>query len=842
MKRYMLNWVALAVFVFSYTMASANSISSPAEFAERNGWVSAAFPALESLPAPDAGLIVKANLIPVQLNARIGQPFAIGNTRYDRGLFCHAYSEILVRLPAPAQFLEAVAGVDSNGAGTVVFVVKKDKNELFRSPVIKQGQEGTAVKVPLEAAREFTLIVEDGGDGIPFDQAVWADAKVTLQNGQTLWLGDLPILEGQPSVTYSQQLPFSFVYNGKPSVELLPNWKGKTDSKKLDDHRTQSTLLYTDPATGLEVRCVIVMYNDFPTVEWTVYFKNTGSADTPLLENIQAIDTTLQRYVFDTNPDWGEFTLHYNKGEFASVESYQPLTNILPPNTRLPLAPTGGRGSQVQMSFYNLSWHSEGVICVLGWPGQWATQFVRDEKAGLTIRGGQELTHLKLQPGEEIRSPLVVLQFYKRSWPLAQNIWRRWMLAHNVPRVNGQLPQPIMSAYAGRIYSEMVNADEQKLKDYMDRHIEEGIKPDYLWVDAGWYVGAHENNWPFVGTWEVDTNRFPGGLRPLSDYARSKGVNFLLWFEPERVAAGTWLAQEHPEWILGGEKGGLLNLGNPQAWEWAANHFSNLIKTEGIDYYRQDFNMDPLNYWRGNDAEDRQGITENKHVMGYLAYWDELLRRHPNIRIDSCASGGRRNDLETLRRSVPLWRTDNPLVAIVSQCQTYGISSWIPYYGTGQLAYEGSYHGTGWTPVVPYAFWSNITPSLMCGFDIRVKDIDYPQLQKLFGYWRQTVIQNFYGDYYPLTAHSTASDACLAWQFNRPETGEGLVQAFFRPDTTVLGLRLKLRGLEPGAAYELSRYGSEEKTSLTGEELMKSGLKIYADSLPEAAVITYQKK
>lgn len=815
---------------------------SSAEMAERDRWLAAAFPGIELSPASDVGLVVKSNLIPVQLNARIGEPFTIGKTRYEQGLFCHAYSDILVRLPAPAQTLEAVVGVDSNGAGTVVFVVKKSKDELFRSPVIKKGQEGTAMKVSLDSAREFSLIVEDGGDGIPFDQAVWADAKVTLQNGETIWLSDLPILEGQPTITYPQQLPFSFVYNGKPSAELLSNWKGKTNTQKLDENRTQSTLTYIDPATGLEVRCVVVRYNDFPTVEWTLYLKNTGSADTPLLENIQALDTTFQRYVFDTNSTWGEFTLHYNKGEFASVESYQPLTNVLAANEKLQLAPTGGRGTQHQMSFYNLSWHSEGVICVLGWPGQWATEFVRDEKANLATRGGQELTHLKLHPGEEIRTPLVVLQFYKGQWWRAQNIWRRWMLTHNVPRVNGQLPQPIMSAYAGRIYSEMVNADEQKLKDYMDRYIEEDIKPDYLWVDAGWYVDSHEKGWPFVGTWEVDTKRFPGGLRPLSDYAHAKGVNFLLWFEPERVHSGTWLATEHPDWVIGGANGGLLDLGNSKAWDWLTNHISNLIKTEGIDYYRQDFNIDPLNYWRGNDAEDRQGITENKHVVGYLTYWDELLRRHPHLRIDSCASGGRRNDLETLRRSVPLWRTDYPLNAIISQCQTYGISTWIPYYGSGQLACEGSYHGTGWTPVVPYAFWSDITPSLMCGFDIRVKDIDYPQLQKLFTYWRQTVIQNFYGDYYPLTSHSTSSDACMAWQFNRPESGEGLVQAFFRPETTILGLRLKLHGLIPDAVYEISYYDRDEKNSLSGEELMTNGLKVYSDSLPEAAVISYKKQ
>ena len=88
--------------------------------------------------------------------------------------------------------------------------------------------------------------------------------------------------------------------------------------------------------------------------------------------------------------------------------------------------------------------------------------------------------------------------------------------------------------------------------------------------------------------------------------------------------------------------------------------------------------MDPLEYWHAADALDRQGITEVRHVEGYLAYWDELRRRHPDLLIDSCASGGRRNDLETMRRSVPLWRTDWRCEPIGTQGCGYGIALWIP--------------------------------------------------------------------------------------------------------------------------------------------------------------------
>jgi hypothetical protein len=55
----------------------------------------------------------------------------------------------------------------------------------------------------------------------------------------------------------------------------------------------------------------------------------------------------------------------------------------------------------------------------------------------------------------------------------------------------------------------------------------------------------------------------------------------------------------------------------------------------------------------------RRGTTGGSLlVQGYLQYWDDILARNPRICIDSCASGGRRDDLATMRRSVPLHSSD----------------------------------------------------------------------------------------------------------------------------------------------------------------------------------------
>ena len=91
--------------------------------------------------------------------------------------------------------------------------------------------------------------------------------------------------------------------------------------------------------------------------------------------------------------------------------------------------------------------------------------------------------------------------------------------------------------------------------------------------------------------------------------------------------------------------------------DWLIEHVDAQIKAYGIRIYRQDFNFDPLPYWLDAPA-DRLGITENLHIQNYLRFWDELRLRNPDLIIDSCASGGRRNDYEAMRRSVALHFTD----------------------------------------------------------------------------------------------------------------------------------------------------------------------------------------
>lgn len=654
-------------------------------------------------------------------------------------------------------------------------------------------------------------------------------------------------------------LPISFTLGGAPSTTLLKTWKLERGKRKLDGDRTELTVTCTDPASGLSVRCVAVQYRDYPAIEWTPYFKNTGSAATPIIADIRALDAKFER----ATP--GEFVLDHAKGSPAQPSSYEPRTTVLGKKERkLQLATFGGRSSNSTMPYWKLDWDKAGAVFAVGWPGQWAATFESVSDSALRICAGQQQTHFKLEPGEEVRSPLIAVLFWQGDQFRGHNLWRAWMLAHNVPRFDGALPPTQFIACSSHQFNEMLGATEANQKQMIDRYVAERLPIRYWWMDAGWYV--NNGTWKNVGTWEVDRKRFPNGLRAITDHGRSKGVKSIVWFEPERVTTDSWIFKNHPEWCFDQDKipaelrtppkdpsppsgyhgsGHLFNFGDPEAWKWMVNHIDRMITEEGIDFYRQDFNMDPLPFWQANDASDRQGITEIRYVTGFLAYWDELRRRHPTMPLDACASGGRRNDIETLRRGLPLLRDDYLFEPVSQQAHTYGISYWIPYHGTGTRFVAAfvppgeSSKGPAAEVVDPYLFRSHMAPSLIACWDVRRESNDYEALRRLTAQFEK-VAPAYLGDYYPLTSYSLSKDVWMAWQFDQPEKGEGVVQVFRREGSAYETARFKLHGLKAAANYVVENIDGGSET-WTGAELMESGLPVAIAKQSAALVFAYKR-
>jgi len=800
------------------------------EHADLRAWADAALFRLPAVQAVQPGLDVrrqdygKFGLRQSVMNT----PLQIGSKKYEHGLGTHAVSEVVVRLPQPGKTFAAEIGVDNNydtkgQNGSVIFSVEAGGKEAFRSKLCRGGEAPVPVQVELNGAREFTLRVGDGGDGPSYDQADWADARVTTADGKTLFLDELPLIS--PASVLGATLPFSFRYGGKASSELLAGWKREEKAEPPQDGVEKRVITYSDPATGLEVTCEVRLFARYPALDWVLHFRNAGAAETPLLEKILPLDLGL------TVPG-GEVLLHHSHGSTCTETDFLPLDQKIAPNGHLALAPNGGRSSDGRLPFFNLAWSSGGLAGAIGWTGQWALDLRRDAAQHLNLNIGQQTSRLVLQLGERIRTPRIVLVLWQGADRLrGHNLLRRLILDHYAQRQDGQPAIPPVTQNTWFTFNEGNKTTEQNQLEIIAAMQPAGI--ECFWLDAGWFEGG----WPGgAGSWVPKADAYPRGLKPLGDAAHAKGLKFVLWFEPERVTPASRIAKEHPEWVLrAGGGDGLFNLGEPAAREWLTGFLSKCISDWGIDIYRNDFNIDPLRFWKAADKLNREGLTEARYIEGLYRMWEDLRKRHPGLLIDDCASGGRRIDIEMISRSFPLWRSDSQCCGkpqpVWDQVQTAGLSLYVPLASAGVWSFE------------PYLMRSVATTGMNVCPDTLAKGFSTQTEALVRGVKEVKMLRPYYlGDYYPLTEINLDERSWCGWQFNRPEIGGGFAMFFRRPQSRYTGMEPQLQGLEPDAEYEVSFFESfdlSEKRTLKGAELAK--LQVNIKTAPGNLLVVYRK-
>jgi hypothetical protein len=137
-------------------VAQAAGVSpSGQELTSAQSWATARLAPADADTPP--GLLVHRNYGVVQRNGRGKGLLRLGDATYTRGFYCHANSELEVRLPGPAQRFTATLGVDSNsqtsgGRGSVVYSIEVDGATVFRSEVLREGARPCWLTFPWAAS------------------------------------------------------------------------------------------------------------------------------------------------------------------------------------------------------------------------------------------------------------------------------------------------------------------------------------------------------------------------------------------------------------------------------------------------------------------------------------------------------------------------------------------------------------------------------------------------------------------------------------------------------------------------------------------------------------------
>jgi len=420
-----------------------------------------------------------------------------------------------------------------------------------------------------------------------------------------------------------------------------------------------------------------------PVTEWIPFLVNNSAAPSGRVSELRSLAASW--------PTRGPVDFYGNRGsEDGAIDDFADRTEI--DIHAVHLMPVGGRSSEGILPFFALTDRHDSLAIGIGWSGRWCAA-LRHEDGLLQVEVGLPKVGFVLRPQESVRLPSILLARAPNA-PAdhARRVLRAHLKNHVVPKAaDGKSPN--FTAH-GRMYEFlMVNpiiSEELEIAE-VERAAAMGFET--YWVDAAWY--GNKPVWDAeAGNWNVRTKDLPRGLRPISDRAHELGMKFLFWMDPERARPDTEWVRDHPDLFLRypdnknpdpyTRRGLVLNLGDPRARDLAFSRISELITEFNADIFRNDFNMAPLDAWYAADAPDRVGITEIRYIEGLYTLWERILAAHPGLMIDNCASGGRRLDLEALRRSVPLWRSDAAFGgdpkrdAIINQVQCWGLGHWLP--------------------------------------------------------------------------------------------------------------------------------------------------------------------
>jgi alpha-galactosidase len=582
------------------------------------------------------------------------------------------------------------------------------------------------------------------------------------------------------------------------------------------------------------------MYQDTSSADWIVYFTNKGDRDTPIIEQVKAVDTSVAL----GSP--ASVVLHRLNGAPCAVDDWMPFDQPVPAGQRVDFSATNGRSSNVS-PWFNVDWGDGGVITAIGWSGQWSAS-VAYRSGQVCIQAGMQNLHTVLHPGESLRSPRILQLRWKGGDQYhAYNLFRRTMFAHIMPRVDGRLVLPPIVHLSTSFY-ELNDSNEQNVLSHLESIKNLGF--EMFWLDAYWTGPSgfpnSMGNYGFPIERVEPRDRFPHGLKAIADAVEREGLRFLMWFEPERVVAGTFIAKEHPEWVISpsGDGGGLYDLGIPEARQYMTAYLNAAIKAYKLSCLRIDYNIDPLGFWQFLDAKkpDRAGMAEMRYVEGLYRMWDDILKANPHLFIDDCASGGRRIDLETMSRSVPLWRSDNTcdmldkkpasvlLAAIKNQVMSAGLNRYVPFSIVGQMG------------ATPYLFRSAFNAGIAFAEDVRPADYPRDLLKQAIAEGKR-IRKYFYGDFYPLVESGADPRGWCVLQYHRPEESDGMVMAFRRHESPYAACECQLREIASAADYRVTMYRTyepEEVLTMKGAVLQKLTLEM--DKSPCSVLMEYRKK
>lgn len=596
-----------------------------------------------------------------------GGPLTVGGRIFSSGIGTYPFSEVVYALSGAYSALQGRVGLDDSAPaqGSARFSVYADDILLFRSPTLLSGGEAIPVQIPLFGAERLRLVVDSADGDVTGDYADWLGLELfqpagaitrgrdqltdirppTSSTSRTLSAlppASAPELSGDATglrfdagrcliVLGNRRLQAAFGYGGPhhgrlsllPTEGVYPALIGASaeirfvagdklslaDTQPVAEGGWQSTLL-SDPALGAGRQVQLHLQSpsgDRLAVEIALYdagyltyqIRPGGSLTATgyeLLSGAQLLLGSDPHFIADRGRTW--------HGALAA----DALERVVPLEPGKPfLGWSKGLGHGLLMATIDES-DAPMELRLIREPGvlganvSLAMRFLPIELQQPGVRVSPRLWIAPVNAGHVFDAFSAYRDTMSRlyppapipPWALLQ--WNSWWVYGPTPteeRINRQT-------------------------DYIQANLSD-LGPWSILIDAGWHVAYGR---PTADLRNVDYEKFPNGLKAVSDYAHERGLKIALYLSAGFVLqgedpGGEWLAMqavidEHPDWLIPvhespRRKAYMLNYAHPGVQEYMKAVVTDFVEVHGVDGIQLDGLADPEGQFTDRRARDLRG-------------------------------------------------------------------------------------------------------------------------------------------------------------------------------------------------------------------------------------------
>ncbi len=457
---------------------------------------------------------------------------------------------------------------------------------------------------------------------------------------------------------------------------------------------------------------------------------------------------------------------------------------------------------------------------------------------------------IRLAPGESFAAPEIVGAYSANGFSALSRKFHAHVRVKLLRPAMRTKPRPVHYNTWEAVY---FDHDTDKLKEIATRAAALGVERFVL--DDGWF-GARRHDMAGLGDWTVSDAVYPDGLKPLVGHVTGLGMEFGIWFEPEMVNPDSDLYRAHPDWVL--QIDGVpqvpfrtqyvLDIARAEVADYLFERIDAILSNHNISYIKWDMNRD-LSHPGGEEGQAKAYAQ----VHALYALLDRIRSAHPNVEIESCASGGARADMGVLAHSDRVWTSDSN-DALDRQHIQRGASFFLPPEVLGCHVGPAHCHVTGRRLSMGMRAATALTGHM--GLELNLlteRQSDLDQLKAAIALHKQHRALLHDGELFRLdTAPQHLASGVVAH-----DKSEALFSfAYMTSDPHVLPGRLRFAGLDKARSYRLKLVWPKgwqavkapsliEKLDLTGEgavfsggALMQAGMQL-PHAQPETCLLFY---